>query len=210
MKLLTITAAILFGFTGLAMAQRGNGNFDNARKAAEEALNKAKEAFKNGRPELPDEIQAQKDSYDEERRLLREALKAEIAALGKDATRDQLKEVVANFKVVNAPLIEAQREAAEALRDAAKEARDAQLENAPDKVKDLRNILSQSRQKKKAAHEALGRAIAAAETEEKRKALIDEHKAEQRDLHKQVRDELKKLREEIRNARNENDRRDAE
>ena len=114
MKLLTITAALLLGFTSLSMAQRGFGDVDvdGARKAAEEALNKAKEAFKNGRPEVMGEIQEQKDRYDEERKALRDALKAEIAVLGKQATRDQVNEVIANFKDENAALIDAQREAA--------------------------------------------------------------------------------------------------
>lgn len=212
MKLLTITAALLLGLTSLSMADRGLGGLDikAARKAAEEALKKAKDAFENGRPGLPDEIQAQKESYDEERKALREALKAEIAALGKDATRDQIKDVVAGFKDENAALIQAQREVAEALRDAAKEAREAQLENAPDGVKEMRKLLSESRQEKKAAREALRAALAAADTNEERRALLDEHKDEQRDLHRQVRDELKKLREEIRNARNDGDRRDEE
>ncbi len=213
MKLLTITAALLLGFTSLSMAQRGFGDVDvdGARKAAEEALNKAKEAFKNGKPEVMGEIQEQKDRYDEERKALRDALKAEIAVLGKQATRDQVNEVIANFKDENAALIDAQREAAEALRDAAKEARDAQRENAPDGVKDLRKLLKDSREEKKAAQDALGRALAEAKTKDERKMLIDEHKAEQRDLHKQVRDEFKKLREEIRNNRQEgNDRRDGE
>jgi len=157
------------------------------------------------------EIQEQKDRYDEERKALRDALKAEIAVLGKQATRDQVNEVIANFKDENAALIDAQRETAEALRDAAKEARDAQRENAPDGVKDLRKLLKDSREEKKAAQDALGRALAEAKTKDERKMLIDEHKAEQRDLHKQVRDEFKKLREEIRNNRQEgNDRRDGE
>ena len=212
MKLLTFTAALFLGFTSLATADRGFGNFfkNDAGKAAEEALNKAKEAFKNGRPEVVGEIEEHKQRYNEERKALLDALKAEIAALGKAASRDQVNEVIANFKDENASLIDAQREAAEALRDAAKEAREAQRENSPDGVKELRKLLKQSREDKKAAHEALGRALADADTKEKRKALIDEHKADQRDLHNQVRDELKKLREEIRNKRQEGGHRDDE
>lgn len=158
---------------------------------------------KNGnRPDFVDELRSARDSYNQERKTLREALKAELTALGDEATKEQIEEVVTKFRETNAELIAAQKEAAEEIKLAAKEGVKA---NVPARILDLRQTLRTAKDERKAARDAFKTALANAEKAEDKKTLVEAFRTEQRDKHKQLKDELKKLREETRSNANDSD-----
>jgi antitoxin component HigA of HigAB toxin-antitoxin module len=198
MKCIFLITTALLGFAGLALAEREIPAFDQnqAKAAIQDALNKAKNAI--GKAKDAGKIDEEKAMYDAEREALREALKAELATLGKDATREEVNAVAAKFRDENKALIEAQRATADELRNAAKEAKDLERDNVPEGVKQLRALLDQSKLEKKDSKDEFKAALEGAESAEDRRGLFDEHLAEQREHHKQFRDDLKKLREELR------------
>ncbi len=210
MKPILMTMAALLFFGSLASAQQQNGPPSRedpggqGQQVAEELRDGIQDAMNR------DFLEEQRKQYDAERKTLRDALKAEIEALGRGAKRAQVDAVVRQFKEDHADLIQAQREAADALKEAARDLQEVNRANVPDGRKHLRDLLDKSKASRKQAKDAFKKALDEAKTDEKRREVLDNHIADQRDHHRQVRDDLKKLREEIRNSVVDDDRRPEE
>ncbi len=164
----------------------------------------ADKAKKDMRPDFVDDLKAARDNYNDERKAIRDALKTELATLGDEATKEQIEDVVSKFRDSNAELIAAQKAAAEEIKLAAKE---EVRGNAPAHVLEIRQTLRNAKDERKAARDAFKAALAGAEADEDKKALVEAFRTDQRDQHKQLKDELKKLREETRDVANDGDRR---
>ncbi len=159
---------------------------------------------KGNRPDFVDEAKAIRETYDAQRKELRDALREKLAALGKDASKEDVQAAVNEFREQNAQLIADQKAMSEDIKKAAKE--DARG-NVPDHVRAMRDALKNAQDLRKKDRKDFKADFALAETQEAKKELMDAFRSDQRLKHRDLRDTLKQIREDARNAANDGDRR---
>lgn len=134
----------------------------------------------------------------DEAKALHESLKASreeaIDALGEDATEEEIKAALDAWREAHADDFARLEEIREEVRTYLRENRPERGERggASEAVRERREAFRETSQELRAAREALREALDAAETEEERRALIEEFREEQREL-MQERKELRRL-----------------
>ena len=205
-KRFIITLGLSLGAAFSVHAQRGAPGLDLPKvdlpKVDLPKVEIPKPDFAN-KPDLDDARDGAKDArkgFDEQAQILREALKNVLSGLGKGATRDQIKDAVANFKEQHASQIEAQKEQA-------KELAKAKRDSASEQIKEKRAAADAAKLAKKEAEVGLKKALQAAETRAEKEALVDAFRADQKERHSDLKEKLKKLHDEVRGQKNDGDRR---
>lgn len=151
---------------------------------------------------LPDDLNTAIDEYQATQQTLRQDLADQISAL-ENPTREQVREVTDQFKADNADLIAAQQELAQSIRD---EVSALRMENAPDRpevpeaVQEAREQFRQQRQSMVQSRQQLREDLAAATSEEERRALITAFREQQRENVQDLREVRRTLREQLRDG----------
>ena len=154
------------------------------------------------RLELPDELQSAIDDYQAIQAALREDLAGQIEAL-ENPTREEVRALTDQFKADNEDTLMAQRELAQSIRD---EVSAIRMENAPDPadipeaVLEAREQFREQRAAMVAARQQLREDLAAATTEDERKALIEAFRQQQRENVQDIRELRRSVREQLRDG----------
>lgn len=157
-----------------------------------------------GRPdraELSDEVKTELGELREKQEALHAQLKENIAELGDDATKAEIKEAAEAFKEANKEKFAEIKSAHEAIREQIKENRPERPERPEIELSDeLKAKVADLKEKRDELHEAkkaLYDSLKEASTEEKQ-AIIAEFKENNKVKHKEIKDNAKALKEEIR------------
>jgi DNA repair exonuclease SbcCD ATPase subunit len=160
-----------------------------------------KEVKRPDRAELSEEVKNQLGELKEKQEALHAELKENIAELGDDATKAEIKEAAEAFKEANKEKFAEIKAAHEAIRDQIKENRPARPERPEIELSDeLKTKVADLKEKRDELHEAkkaLYDSLKEASTEEKQ-AIIAEFKENNKVKHKEIKDNAKALKEEIR------------
>ena len=160
-----------------------------------------KEVKRPDRAELSDEVKTQLGELKEKQQALHAQLKENIAELGDDATKAEIKEATEAFKEANKEKFAEIKSAHEAIREQIKENRPERPERPEVELSDeLKAKVVDLKEKKDELHEAkkaLYDSLKDASTEEKQ-AIIAEFKENNKVKHKEIKDNAKALKEEIR------------
>jgi DNA repair exonuclease SbcCD ATPase subunit len=160
-----------------------------------------KEVKRPDRAELSEEVKNQLGELKEKQEALHAELKENIAELGDDATKAEIKEAAEAFKEANKEKFAEIKAAHEAIRDQIKENRPARPERPEIELSDeLKAKVADLKEKRDELHEAkkaLYDSLKEASTEEKQ-AIIAEFKENNKVKHKEIKDNAKALKEEIR------------
>jgi gas vesicle protein len=160
-----------------------------------------KEVKRPDRAELSDEVKTQLGELKEKQEALHAELKENIAELGDDATKAEIKEAAEAFKEANKEKFAEIKSAHEAIREQIKENRPARPERPEIELSDeLKAKVADLKEKRNELHEAkkaLYDSLKDASTEEKQ-AIIAEFKENNKVKHKEIKDNAKALKEEIR------------
>ena len=154
------------------------------------------------RLELPDELQSAIDDYQAIQAALREDLAGQIESL-ENPTREEVRALTDQFKADNEDTLMAQRELAQSIRD---EVSAIRMENAPDPadipeaVLEAREQFREQRAAMVAARQQLREDLAAATTEDERKALIEAFRQQQRENVQDIRELRRSVREQLRDG----------
>lgn len=160
-----------------------------------------KEVKRPDRAELSDEVKTQLGELREKQEALHAELKENIAELGDDITKEEIKEAAAAFKEANKEKFAEIKSAHDAIREQIKENRPERPER-PEielsvelkaKVADLKEKRDELHEAKKALHDSLKEAS----TEEKH-AIIAKFKEDNKAKHRQIMENAKALKEVIR------------
>jgi len=160
-----------------------------------------KEVKRPDRAELSDEVKIQLGELKEKQEALHAELKENIAELGSDATRAEVKEAAEAFKEANKEKFAEIKSAHEAIREQIKENRPErpqrpEIELSDElkaKVADLKEKRDELHEAKKALYDSLKEA-----SSEEKQAIIAEFKENNKAKHKEIKDNAKALKEEIR------------
>jgi len=160
-----------------------------------------KEVKRPDRAELSDEVKTQLGELKEKQEALHAELKENIAELGSDATRAEVKEAAEAFKEANKEKFAEIKSAHEAIREQIKENRPErpqrpEIELSDElkaKVADLKEKRDELHEAKKALYDSLKEA-----SSEEKQAIIAEFKENNKAKHKEIKDNAKALKEEIR------------
>jgi len=160
-----------------------------------------KEVKRPDRAELSDEVKTQLGELKEKQQALHAQLKENIAELGDDATKAEIKEAAEAFKEANKDKFAEIKSAHEAIREQIKENRPERPERPEVELSDeLKAKVADLKEKRDELHEAkkaLYDSLKDASTEEKQ-AIIAEFKENNKVKHKEIKDNAKALKEEIR------------
>jgi len=160
-----------------------------------------KEVKRPDRAELSDEVKTQLGELREKQEALHAELKENIAELGDDITKEEIKEAAAAFKDANQEKFAEIKSAHDAIREQIKENRPERPER-PEielsvelkaKVADLKEKRDELHEAKKALYDSLKEAS----TEEKQ-AIIAQFKEDNKVKHREIKENAKALKEEIR------------
>lgn len=161
--------------------------FDDLRSAQAEL----REAMKVYRPvppviEVPEEIQAKMDDL----KGLREDLKASremvIQALGEDATDEEIRAALEDWRTVNVEAIDATKALAEEVRAWHRENRPQRDQRVREGIRDRRQAFRENAVELRQAHRGLREELANPDlTPEQRREMIRQFREEQRDLLKE-------------------------
>lgn len=160
-----------------------------------------KEVKRPDRAELSDEVKTQLGELKEKQQALHAQLKENIAELGDDATKAEVKEAAEAFKEANKEKFAEIKSAHEAIREQIKENRPERPERPEIELSDeLKAKVADLKEKRDELHEAkkaLYESLKEASTEEKQ-AIITEFKENNKIKHQQIKENAKALKEEIR------------
>ena len=157
---------------------------------------------------IADAAKEKMDAYKKEQESLRQALQAKLAALGKKADKETVKETVESFRKENADRIKAQAEKAKAVHAALKAARPERKPRPepPAAVKTKIEAVKVAHKELHTARVNLRKDLKDA-SEEKRKELLETFKEGQKAKHEELKNKEKELREAIRAQKDTGDRR---
>ena len=160
-----------------------------------------KEVKRPDRAELSDQVKTQLGELKEKQQALHAELKENIAELGDDATKAEIKEAAEAFKEANKEKFAEIKSAHEAIREQIKENRPERPERPEIELSDeLKAKVADLKEKRDELHEAkkaLYDSLKEASIEEKQ-AIIAEFKENNKVKHKEIKDNAKALKEEIR------------
>ena len=160
-----------------------------------------KEVKRPDRAELSDEVKTQLGELKEKQQALHAKLKENIAELGDDATKAEIKETAEAFKEANREKFAEIKSAHEAIREQIKENRPERPKRPEIELSDeLKAKVADLKEKREELHEAkkaLYESLKDASTEEKQ-AIIAEFKENNKVKHQEIKENAKALKEEIR------------
>ena len=159
-----------------------------------------KDDARGGMADAKERVSDARKAFDDKANALRLALREALATLGKRPTREQVNEAVKQFKLQHADKIAAQKEQGIELAK-------AKRDNVSHEMKQKRNLLAEASRAKKSARDDLKKAIQGADTREEKDALLESFRADQRERHRDLKEQLKKLHHEVRGKKNDASRR---
>lgn len=163
------------------------------RRSLSEHAEDAKSAIQNWDGRDSQEFEEKKESYDEERNALRNALDQELRALGSRASREDIERVINEFRSRHDEALAAQQEAARVLAENARE------EAQPSEVDAFRAALAKECQDRRQARDLYREELVLlADKQEETAALRHDFREDQRARHLEIKDAVKQIREEAR------------
>ena len=193
-----VLGAMLVGFPLGARADR---------EFLAEAAQQAAVAMRNWRRDSPSEVRAQQEALCAEREALRTALEAQLRNIGQNATRDQIDQVVVQFKREHAEEIAEQNRLSQELTQALKQ---SVLDDVPNAVVEFRVQRKALEQERRDARRHFVEQVNLLQSKEAQKELRDAFRDDQRARHRELKEALKLIRAEIRREGGAGDRRIAE
>jgi hypothetical protein len=151
------------------------------------------------KPEISEEVKSQIDAVKELEKAIHSEIKAQVAELGKDATKEEIKSTVEAFKESNKDRFEAIKEAHSSIRTNL-EANRPEKPERPELTDDLKVKVDALHAKRKEMHEAqkeLHKNLKDASQDEK-KEMITAFKEANKEKHDNIKAQAKEVKEEIR------------
>jgi hypothetical protein len=151
------------------------------------------------KPELSDSVKESISNIKSQQEALHSSMKAKLADLGKDASKEDMRDAIETFKTENKEKFDAIKEANEAIRESIEASRPAKPER-PELTAELKVKVEALKEKEKALHTArkeLNSQLKEASKEEK-KTLISEFKENNKVKHEEIKTKSKEIKEEIR------------
>lgn len=151
------------------------------------------------KPELSDSVKESISNIKSQQEALHRSMKAKLADLGKDASKEDMRDAIETFKAENKEKFDSIKEAHEAIRESIESARPEKPErpelNAELKVKveTLKEKHKELHSARKELHEQLKEA-----TKEEKEELIAEFKETNKAKHEEIKTQSKEIKEEIR------------
>jgi chromosome segregation ATPase len=151
------------------------------------------------KPEIPKELQAQKDAVKDLQKALQAEINEKVNELGKDATREDIKATVESFKENNQGRIEELRNDQASIREEL-EANRPEKPVRPelnDELKAKVNALQTKREEMRDANKVLRENLKEASKED-RKEMITAYREENKVKHQEIKTQAQEVKEEIR------------
>lgn len=151
--------------------------------------------------ELSDSVKTQIESIKDKHQALHNELKESIADLGKEATKEEIKEAVKEFKDANKERFEAIKAEHDAIREELKTARPERPERPKIELSDeLKAKVADLKEKREELHQAQKEMLSTLKdaSKEDRKAIIEEFKEQNKAKHREIKEHAKALKEEVR------------
>jgi type I site-specific restriction-modification system R (restriction) subunit len=151
------------------------------------------------KPELSDSVKESISNIKSQQEALHRSMKTKLADLGKDASKEDMRDAIETFKTENKEKFDAIKEANEAIRESIEASRPAKPER-PELTAELKVKVEALKEKEKALHTArkeLNSQLKEASKEEK-KTLISEFKENNKVKHEEIKTKSKEIKEEIR------------
>ena len=151
------------------------------------------------KPEISDEVKAKIDAVKELEKAMHSEIKAQVEALGKEATREEIKATVEAFKESNKERFEQIKEAHASIHENLKANRPQKPER-PELTEELKTKVEALHAKRKEMHEAqkeLHKNLKDASKEE-RKEMITAFKEANKEKHEEIKAQAKEVKEDIR------------
>ena len=152
------------------------------------------------KPEISEDIKTKIDAVKELEKAIHAEIKVQVNALGKEATREEIKATVESFKESNKARFEEIKEAHAAIRENMEASRPEKPER-PELTDDLKVKVDALHAKRKEMHEAqkeLHKNLKDASKEE-REEMITAYKEANQAKHQEIKNKAKEVKQEIRN-----------
>jgi chromosome segregation ATPase len=151
------------------------------------------------KPELSDSVKESISNIKSQQEALHRSMKAKLAELGKDASKEEMREAIEAFKADNKDKFDAIKQAHDAIRESIESARPEKPER-PELTADLKLKVEALKEKHKSLHTArkeLHEQLKEASKEEK-EVLISAFKETNKAKHEEIKTQSKEIKEEIR------------
>ena len=151
------------------------------------------------KPELSDSVKESISNIKSQQEALHRSMKAKLADLGKDASKEDMRDAIETFKAENKEKFDAIKQAHDAIRESIESARPEKPER-PELTAELKVKVEALKEKHKELHTArkeLHEQLKEASKEEKQE-LITEFKETNKAKHEEIKTQSKEIKEEIR------------
>lgn len=170
-----------------------------ALRAEMEKKGEFKRPKRRVKPELSDTVKDSLAEIKADQQQLHESMKAKLADLGKDASKEDMRDAIEAFKADNKDKFEAIKQAHDAIRESIESARPEKPER-PELTTELKVKVEALKEKHEELHTArkeLHKQLKEASKEEKQE-LITEFKETNKAKHEEIKTQSKEIKEEIR------------